>query len=92
MDFSTFNENNQRDAPTGRDNKGWLCHVAVDPLFAFFNFEHILVLIRGVFCSTYWTESVILEEALCTKFLTSDGVERLRRKRSFSGGSCIYIL
>ena len=74
------------------ESKGWLCHVAVDPLFACIKFEHILVLLGGVFCSMYWTESVNLEEALCSKFLTRDGVERLRRKRSFSGGSCIYLL
>ena len=74
------------------ESKGWLCHVGVDPLFACIKFDHILVLLRGVFCSTYWTESVIFEDALCSKFLTSDGVERLRRKRSFSGGSCIYLL
>ena len=50
------------------ESKGWLCHVAVDPLFACITFEHILVLLGGVFCSMYWTESVILEDALCSKF------------------------
>ena len=73
------------------ESKGWLCHVAVDPLFACIKFEHILVLLLAYFVQCIGHESVILEEALRSKFLTSDGVERLRSKRSFSGGSCIYL-
>ena len=64
------------------ESKGWLFHVAVDPLFACIKLSTSWCCSVAYFVQRIGHESVILEEALCSKFLTSDGVERLRRKRS----------